>query len=68
MSAYENALPQAQQLARSERGRRCLDQLESFLDSCWSLDAENELAVLKLAALFFQNPHDTLDAIREGKI
>lgn len=67
MKPYELALQQAQQLTKSERGTKCLDSLRSFLDSCWSLDAENEMAVLKLTALFFQSGHATLDAIEEAR-
>ena len=58
---------QTQQLSRSERGRHCLKGLEVFLDKhCFTLDSENQRAVLGLMTEFLRGSAFTvLDNIRE---
>lgn len=63
---YDMAQDHAAQLCKSERGRNCLRGLGNFLDNnCWSLDADNQEAVMELIELFFLSGHSTLEAIRE---
>lgn len=46
------------QLSRSERGRACLVALDTFLrdDATYSLDGDNQAAVLALVAAAFRTP------------
>lgn len=66
MSTYDAAIINARQLAKSERGRACLQSLQAFLENgCWSLDAQNQRAVIDLVKVFYLGGHDTLEAIEE---
>lgn len=66
MNTYDAAVILAEQLAKSERGAACLTGLHTFLESHgWSLDAQNQRAVIDLVKCFQINGHDTLDAILE---
>ena len=56
------------QLLRSERGHAALQALESSLDFYYSLDSENQGALVQLLTSFFAAPQTTRDGIRNGLV